>query len=97
MPQGGDQMRVFVGRVVGGDPSVHDREHLEVRWFPLDALPRRLFKLSREHVEDALAYAALPIDREQRLYGLDAVWLACFCALRWVRDLIRRWRGSKSR
>jgi hypothetical protein len=91
MPHGGDQMKVYVGRVVSGDPSEHDRENLEVRWFPLDALPKRLFKFSREHIEDALTHAGAPVEKEQRFSGVEAGLLACFLAYRRVRNRLRRW------
>ncbi|MBN1579869.1 MAG: NUDIX domain-containing protein [Anaerolineae bacterium] len=89
-PHGGNTMRVFAGRVVGGDPSTHDWESLEVKWFPLDALPRRLFSFSREHIEDACANAAEPFEKEQRFSRIQAALLACFLAYRRVRNAI--WR-----
>jgi len=89
MPHGGDQMRVYVGHVTGGDPSTHDWESLEVRWFPLDALPRWLFRFSAEHIEDALVDAEVPFVREQRFSRAQAVLLACFLAYRRVRNLVR--------
>ena len=89
MPHGGDQMRVYVGRVTGGDPSAHDWESLGVRWFPLDALPRWLFRFSAEHIEDALADSDVPFEREQRFSWAEAALLACFLAYRRVRNLVR--------
>jgi 8-oxo-dGTP diphosphatase len=87
-PGGGNKMRVFAGRVVGGDPSQHDWEVLEVRWFPLDALPRRLFRLSREHIADACAGAETPYNKEQRFSRVEAAWFACVLAWRKVRNVI---------
>lgn len=57
-PHGGDETRVFVGHVTGGDASDHDWESMTVRWFPLDALPRRLWRFGREHLEDAVSSEA---------------------------------------
>jgi 8-oxo-dGTP pyrophosphatase MutT (NUDIX family) len=89
-PNGGSKMRVYVGRAIGGDPSAHDWESLEVRWFPLHALPRRMYKLSREHIEDACASSALPVEKEQRFSRAGAALLTCFLALRRVRNWIMR-------
>jgi ADP-ribose pyrophosphatase YjhB (NUDIX family) len=69
---GGDIKRVFLAEVVGGDASQHDKESVDVRWFPTTALPRRMFPFAREHVHDALTESASPILREQRL----PLWLA---------------------
>jgi 8-oxo-dGTP pyrophosphatase MutT (NUDIX family) len=85
---GGSKVRVYVGRVVGGDPSKHDWESLEVKWFPLGALPKGLFKFSREHIEDALANAGAPFEKEQRFSGLEAALLEAFLVFRCVRNLV---------
>ena len=89
---GGDKMRVFVGRVVGGDPSEHDAESLEVGWFPLDALPKLLFRFSREHIEDACAGSEVPFEREQRLPWVVAALIRCFLVCRKVRNKVLRRR-----
>jgi 8-oxo-dGTP pyrophosphatase MutT (NUDIX family) len=87
-PKGGDRMQVFVGRAVSGDTSEHDWESIDVRWFPLDALPKRLFKFSREHIQDACAYSGKLFEREQRFSGAQAMLLGCFFALRKIRNRI---------
>lgn len=87
-PGGGSQVRVFTGKIVGGNPSQHDWESLELRWFPVDALPRRMFSLAREHVRDALACPETPLQKEQRLPWLQAVLLPGFLALRRIRNRI---------
>jgi ADP-ribose pyrophosphatase YjhB (NUDIX family) len=84
-PHGGDRQMVFAGRVVGGDPSKHDCETVEVRWFPLNALPWRLFRFSREHIRDACAGAERPFKKEQRFSRFGAVVMNCFFRLRRVR------------
>jgi len=89
MPHGGDQRRVYVGHVTGGDRSAHDWESLDVRWFPLDALPRWLFRFSAEHIQDAVADSRVPCQREQRFSGAEAALLVCFLAYRRVRNLVR--------
>ena len=93
MPHDGDRMQVYVARAIGGDPSAHDRENLEVRWFPLDALPRWLFAFSREHITDALAHVETPLEREQRFSGIEAGLLKVFLAVRRLVHLLRRRRA----
>jgi 8-oxo-dGTP diphosphatase len=90
MPNGGNKMRVYVGRVIGGDPSQHDWESLEVRWFPPDALPKPLFRFSREHIEDACTNAEVPFEKEQRFSRAEAALLKCFLVFRKVRNRILR-------
>jgi len=63
----GDLKRVFLAKVIGGNPSQHDKESIEVRWFPVTALPKRMFRFSREHISDALAHSGAPLHKEQRL------------------------------
>jgi ADP-ribose pyrophosphatase YjhB (NUDIX family) len=82
----GDLRRVFLARVTGGDPSQQDKESIDVRWFPVSALPKRLFQLSREHIHDALARSPTPLRKEQRL----PIWLA---ALLRMAFLVRRLRN----
>jgi 8-oxo-dGTP pyrophosphatase MutT (NUDIX family) len=91
-PNGGNKMRVYVGRVIGGDPSEHDSESLAVRWFSLDALPKSLFKFSREHIVDACANSEGPFEREQRVSKVEAALLRCFLVFRTVRNVLRRSR-----
>ena len=63
----GDLRHVFLAHVIGGPPIPHDRESIDVRWFPAAALPKRMFRFSREHIYDALARPAPPLKKEQRL------------------------------
>jgi 8-oxo-dGTP diphosphatase len=68
MSQGqGDLKRVFLAEVVGGNPTQHDKESIDVRWFPTSSLPKSMFRFAREHIQDALAASPSPIVREQRL------------------------------
>ena len=87
-PKGGDRMQVFVGRAISGDSSEHDWESIDVRWFPLDALPKRLFKFSHEHIQDACAYSGKPFEREQRFSGAQAMLVGWFFAFRKIRNRI---------
>ncbi len=82
----GDTMRVFVGRVVGGDPGQHDRESVDVRWFPVNALPKRTFQFTREHIRDALADLHTPVRKEQRLPFWQAILVRVAFLIRGVRD-----------
>ena len=86
--QGGNEQRVFAGKVIGGDSSKHDWESLEVKWFPLDALPKRLFRFSREHIQDACANSEKPIEKEQRFSRPEVVLWRCFFLWRKVRNLL---------
>ena len=81
MSQGhGDLRRVFLGQVTGGNPSQHDKESIEVRWFPVTALPRRMFRFSREHISDSLARSDTPLHKEQRL----PLWMDLFIRMAYV-------------
>jgi 8-oxo-dGTP diphosphatase len=63
----GDLRHVFLAQAIGGAPSQHDDESIDVRWFPANALPKRIFRFSREHIEDALTRPSTPLKKEQRL------------------------------
>lgn len=89
-PRGGDRMRVFTGRVVGGDPANHDWESLAVGWFPLNELPPRLFVLSREHIQDACLNSDRPFEREQRLSRGQAMLMAAIFLYRRIRNSLFR-------
>jgi ADP-ribose pyrophosphatase YjhB (NUDIX family) len=88
-PGGGNTQVVYLGRAVGGDPSQHDWESLEVRWFPLDALPWRLYPFSRAQICDALADNSEPFEVEQRLPRTQFLLLQAFLAYRRVRNALR--------
>ena len=72
MPDGGDLRHVFLAQVAGGPPSQRDDESIDVRWFPVRALPKRMFRFSREHVDDAMSRPDTPFKKEQRL----PLWMA---------------------
>jgi 8-oxo-dGTP pyrophosphatase MutT (NUDIX family) len=91
-PNGGDRLLVFRARVLGGNPSQHDWESLDVRWFPLDKLPKILWPLAREHIQDALANSQEPVRKEQTLSGIWRGFATCIFALRKVRNRIRHRR-----
>ena len=70
----GDLKRVFLAQVTGESPSQHDDESIDVRWFPITALPKRMFRFSREHISDALTRSDTPLYKEQRL----PLWMDIF-------------------
>jgi 8-oxo-dGTP pyrophosphatase MutT (NUDIX family) len=72
MPAGGDLRHVFLARVLDVPPSQRDDESVDVRWFPATALPKRMFRFSREHIQDALTRPSAPFKKEQRL----PLWMA---------------------
>jgi 8-oxo-dGTP pyrophosphatase MutT (NUDIX family) len=88
MPDGhGDLRHVFLAEVIGGDPSQHDQESIDVRWFSPKALPRRMFRFSREHIDDALDGSSLPVKKEQRL----PLWLNVAIHVAFlIRNLLKR-------
>jgi 8-oxo-dGTP pyrophosphatase MutT (NUDIX family) len=88
-PGGGNTLHVFSGQVSGGDAAQHGWESLEVRWFPVDALPRRLFSFSREHIKDACRNVEEPLEREQRFAWPWAILIRCLLVLRSIRNRIR--------
>ena len=63
----GDLRHVFLAQAISDTPSPHDKESIDVRWFPATALPKGMFRFSREHIDDALARPAAPLKKEQRL------------------------------
>jgi 8-oxo-dGTP pyrophosphatase MutT (NUDIX family) len=88
-PHGGNTQRVFAGHVTGGDPSRHDWESLDVKWFPLDALPWRLYPFAREQIVDACVRAAAPIKKVQKLPWPQLLLLQFFLGYRRIRNRLR--------
>ena len=68
----GDLMRVFIARMTGASPSQHDKESIDVQWFSVAALPKRMFRFAREHLHDALTFSSSPVSKEQSL----PLWMA---------------------
>ena len=68
MPGGGDISHVCVGRVIGGAPIQSGPETLEVKWFPLDALPPSLHRfMDDEYIQDALTDTSIPFKKTQHM------------------------------
>jgi ADP-ribose pyrophosphatase YjhB (NUDIX family) len=93
-PHGGNTQYVYAGRVTGGDPSLHDWESLQVKWFPLDALPWRLFPFSRQQIVDTCARAEAPFKKEQHLPKMQLLLLYSFLVYRRIRNKIRAPRNK---
>jgi 8-oxo-dGTP diphosphatase len=90
----GDLRRVFIARTTSEVPSQHDSESIDVRWFPITALPKRLNRFVREHLRDALAFPSSPVSREQRL----PVWMAMLVHMAlWMRSIRDNISKSKGR
>lgn len=68
----GDLMRVFIAQAKSGNPVRHDKESVEVCWFPTASLPKRMFRFAREHIHDALISSSSPIIKEQHL----SIWMS---------------------
>lgn len=89
MSQGqGDLKRVFLAEVVGGNPAHHDKESIDVRWFPVSSLPKGLFRFAREHIQDALAGSPSPVYKKQLLPMWLAIALRIALLLRNIRNRI---------
>jgi 8-oxo-dGTP pyrophosphatase MutT (NUDIX family) len=86
----GDTLRLFVGRVVGGDASDRGWESIDTRWFALGNLPQNTFRNTREYIRDALAETSAPFRKEQKLPIWYAVLMKVFLR---VRDVRNKWRG----
>lgn len=88
MPGGGDTKYVVLGHVIGGAPIERGLETLQVKWFPLDALPSRMAGVVREYIQDATSNFPAPIKKTQHL-PVWQVWL--LKALLPLRDARNRW------
>ena len=91
----GDLRHVFLARASGSALAPHDKESIDVRWFPANALPGRMFRFSREHIEDALARPAVPLKKEQRLPLWMAAAIRMAYLLRNLLDKILSVRNDK--
>jgi 8-oxo-dGTP pyrophosphatase MutT (NUDIX family) len=90
----GDLRHVFLAQVTGDIPSQHDKESIDVRWFPVTALPMRMFRFSREHIYDALARPAAPLKKEQQL----PLWMDAGIRLAYLlRSLLDRFLSTKEK
>ncbi len=94
-PQANMTQHAFVGRIVGGDPSQHSWETVELRWFAPRGLPRRLAPAVKFIVPDAVANYGEPVRREIIFSLTTRVW---FCiAIAWRRANQRLARGPWSK
>ena len=84
----GDLMRVSIAQMIGGNHSQHDKESIDVRWFPATTLPKRMFRFAREHIHDALISSHSPIIKEQHLPSWMAMLLRMALLMRNLRNNI---------
>jgi 8-oxo-dGTP pyrophosphatase MutT (NUDIX family) len=84
-PGGGNIVHVFLGEIINGNTSAHDWESIEVKWFDLDTLPKKLFLFAREHIHDAVS-ETIPIYKEQRLPNYQAFLLKVLLIIRNFRN-----------
>jgi 8-oxo-dGTP pyrophosphatase MutT (NUDIX family) len=88
----GDQLtHVFRARTVGGTPKRFGLEMMELRWLPVNALPRGVQPLQRQMIADALADLPEPVERRidfprWQLYPARVV----FILMSWINLTIRR-------
>ena len=87
-PNGSNELHVFLGKIIDANMIDHDWESLAVQWFDLDALPKRLFKFAREHIEDARKVTNIPIEREQTLPTYQAIIMKILVIIRNMRNRI---------
>jgi len=89
MSQGqGDLKHLFLAELVGGNPSQHDKESVDVRWFPVSSLPKGLFRFAREHIQDAWAGSPSAVYKKQLLPMWLAIGLRIAVLLRAIRKRI---------
>lgn len=73
----GDLRRVFIGQAKNEVPSEHDNESVDVRWFPVNDLPRSMNRFIREQLMDALSFRGTPFYKEQRF----STWMSILVRL----------------
>lgn len=86
----GDLRHVFIARMTNEVQSHHDKESVEVRWFPVAGLPKRMNRFVQEHLQDALAFSSSPVNKEQRLSLWMAMVLRMALGIRSIRNHIFR-------
>ena len=86
-PQFNELVRVYAAHAVGGSTDDHGWEAVDVRWFPLDALPRSFSAMHRTFLEDWLA-GDYPVKREQRVAWWFATLLHVLIFFRNIRNRI---------
>ena len=91
-PQLDDQRHVYTAHITGGQPIRNGPETVEVRWYSLDALPRRVTPYLVEIVQDSVSESGQPIEHIQELSGWNIFVIRLMVAL---RDLRNRMTGRK--
>lgn len=85
---GGTLDRVCTARVVGGAVAQRGPETADVRWFPVDGLPRKLLPFHRISVLDAFADRLSPVIRTQLYPPHKARLMRLLIAVRNLRNRI---------
>jgi len=86
----GDLRRVFIAEPIGTIPSKQDKESVDVRWLPVNSLPKRMNRFVREQLMDALSFPSSPLHKEQNLPLWMAIAVRLAVLLRNVRNRILR-------
>ncbi len=93
-PQHDNIQHAYIARIVGGDPSKHSWETVELRWFAPARLPLRLAPAIKHIVADATANYAEPVQREIRFGAFKQMLFRI--AITWRKFYQRRVRGPWS-
>ncbi len=81
-PDGPMTSYVYAAHVVGGEAIVRGPETREVRWFPVDRLPRRMLSHTKRRVAVALTKQDTPVDVKERMPTWQAWLLRLLVVLR---------------
>ena len=84
----GDLRHVFIARMTNEVQSHHDKESVEVRWFPVAGLPKRMNRFVQEHLQDALAFSSSPVSKNQHLPFWMTIVLRSASLIRNLRNQI---------
>lgn len=88
MPSGDSLVHAFIARYKSGSLEDAGWEAADVQWFGVNELPKRFTAMSRELVQDALAYSGQPFTKTQHLPVHIALLLKVAIRIRNVRNLI---------
>ena len=94
LPGGGNVTYVALGHVIDPDAATERPgwETVEVRWFPVDALPPSLYRFARIFIADALAALPDPVARTLYAPWYEAVAMRLLFGLRDLRNRLLKQR-----
>lgn len=87
MPDGGDLLYVYTGKVIGGSPADRGWESVAVSWFNTHHLPVNTVRFTREYLAD-LENGNLPVKKSQLLPWWYMKLLQMGFFLRGIRNYI---------